>query len=109
VLAQQGRFLLDAEINQQTSILLDYLRRLTTDLVGPFAGPSHRSGFRVELVADGDECRAVKLSRGHYYVYGLRCTAPAPGQSAGEEIAVDEHEPSFVVYLVVWEQSIGAI
>jgi hypothetical protein len=109
VLAQQGRFLLDAEINQQTSILLDYLRRLTTDLVGPFAGPSHRSGFRVELVADGDECRAVKLSRGHYYVYGLRCTAPAPGQSAGEEIAVDEHEPPFVVYLVVWEQSIGAI
>lgn len=109
VLAQQGRLLLDAEINQQTSILLDHLRRLTVDLVGPFAGPSHRPGFRVELVADGAECCAVKLGRGHYYVYGLRCTAPAPGHAADEEIAVDAHTPPFVVYLVVWEQSIGVI
>ena len=38
VLAQQGRLLLDAELNEQAAIVLDYLRRLTIDLVGPFAG-----------------------------------------------------------------------
>ena len=38
VLAQQGRLLLDADLNEQNAILLDYLRRLTTDLIGPFAG-----------------------------------------------------------------------
>ena len=109
VLAQQGRLLLDAELNEQAAIVLDYLRRLTTDLVGPFAGPAHRPGFRVELVVEGGKCRAVRLSSGHYYVYGVRCDAPAPHQAPGDEIPVGEHEAPFVVYLAVWEQSVSAI
>jgi hypothetical protein len=109
VLAQQGRLLLDAELNEQAAIMLDYLRRLATDLVGPFAGPAHRAGFRVELVAEGGKCRAVRLSPGHYYVYGVRCDAPAPGHAPGDDIPVGEHEAPFVVYLAVWEQSVSAI
>ena len=109
VLAQQGRLLLDAELNEQAAIVLDYLRRLTIDLVGPFAGPAHRPGFRVELVTEGGKCRAVRLSPGHYYVYGVRCDAPAPHQAPGDEIPVGEHEAPFVVYLAVWEQSVSAI
>jgi hypothetical protein len=109
VLAQQGRLLLDAELNEQHAILLDYLRRLTTDLIGPFAGPIHHAGFAVYPVVQDGKCRAVRLSRGHYYVYGLRCEAPAPHQSARHEFAIGEHEPPFVVYLVVWEQSVSAI
>jgi hypothetical protein len=109
VLAQQGRLLLDAELNEQTAIVLEYLRRLTADLVGPFAGPVHHCGFAVELVVEDGKCHAVRLSRGHYYVYGLRCESPAPHQRADAQIAIGEHEAPFVVYLVVWEQTISAI
>jgi hypothetical protein len=109
VLAQQGRFLLDAELNEQTMIVLDYLRRLTTDLIGPFAGPLHHSGFDVEPIAENGVYRAVELSHGHYYVYGLRCEAPAPDRSSEEQFPIGEHEPPLIVYLMVWEQSIGAV
>ena len=109
VLAQQGRLLLDAELNAQNVILLDYLRRLTTDLIGPFAGPVHHAGFAVEPVIQDGQCRAVQLRRGHYYVYGLRCEAPAPHQPANEELPIGEHETPFVVYLAVWEQAVSAI
>lgn len=47
VLMQQGRVLLDADWNEQTSILLHYLRALATDIIGPFAGPSHNLGFGI--------------------------------------------------------------
>jgi len=109
VLAQQGRLLLDAELNEQNAILLDYLRRLTTDLVGPFAGPSSGAGFAVDPVVQDGKCRAVRLTPGHYYVYGLCCQVPAPHQPVNQELAIGEHEPPFVVYLAVWEQAVSAI
>jgi Family of unknown function (DUF6519)/FHA domain len=110
VLAQQGRLLLDSELNEQNAILLDYLRCLTADLIGPFAGPVHSPGFSVDLVFDDDnKCHAVRLGPGHYYVYGLRCQAPAPHQYPDEELPVGKHEVPFVVYLMVWEQSVSAI
>jgi hypothetical protein len=109
VLAQQGRLLLDAELNEQNAILLDYLRGLTTDLIGPFAGPVDHAGFAVEPVVHEGKCRAVRLGRGHYYVYGLRCEAPPPHHPAHEEWPVGEHEAPFLVYLAVWEQAVSAI
>ncbi len=45
VLMQQGRVLLDADWNEQTSILLHHLRTLARDLVGPHGGPG--DGFRI--------------------------------------------------------------
>lgn len=108
VLAQQGRLLLDAELNEQNAILLDYLRGLTTDLIGPFAGPHHYAGFSVEPIREG-ETWLVRLGRGHYYVYGLRCESPAPYQSSDEMLPIGKHELPFVVYLMVWEQSVSAI
>ena len=109
VLAQQGRLLLDAELNEQNAILLDYLRGLAVDLIGPFAGPIHHAGFTVEPVGRDGKCHAVRLGRGHYYVYGLRCEAPAPDQPADQELAIGEHKAPFVVYLAVWEQAVSAI
>ena len=108
VLHQQGRLLLDAELNEQHAILLHYLRHLTTDLIGAFAGPVQEAGFKVEPVIKDGVCRAVRLSRGHYYVYGLRCQVPAPDQPADLALPVGPPEPPFVVYLVVWEQAISA-
>jgi hypothetical protein len=109
VLAQQGRLVLDSELNEQNAILLDYLRCLTTDLIGPFAGPIHHAGFEVEPVVRDGRYRAVRLRRGRYYVYGLRCEAPPPHQPANREYAIGVQEGKFVVYLVVWEQSVSAI
>jgi Family of unknown function (DUF6519)/FHA domain len=109
VLAQQGRLLLDAELNEQNAILLDYLRRLATDLIGPFAGPTHHAGFAVDPVPRDGKYRAVRLGRGHYYVYGLLCQAPAPYEPADQEYGIGEHDAPFVVYLAVWEQAVSAI
>lgn len=109
VLAQQGRLLLDAELNEQTSILLDYMRQLATDLIGPFAGPMHHAGFDVQPIFADGKCRAVRLGRGHYYVFGLRCSAPAPHETANAELAIEELEAPFVVYLTVWEHAVSAI
>jgi hypothetical protein len=111
VLAQQGRLLLDAELNEQNAILLDYLRGLTTDLIGHFAGPVDHAGFEVKPVIgeEENECSAVRLGRGHYYVYGLRCDAPAPHQTADKELPIGARDAPFVVYLAVWEQAVSAV
>ena len=109
VLAQQGRLLLDAELNEENAILLSYVRQLATDLIGPFGGPIHHAGFFVEPVIRDNKYRAVRLGGGNYYVYGLRCEAPAPHQPANKEHSIGVHEVPFVVYLAVWEQSVSAI
>ena len=40
VLMQQGRVQLDADWNEQVSILLDQTRMLAADLIGPHGGPA---------------------------------------------------------------------
>lgn len=47
VLMQQGRVQLDADWNEQTSILLHYLRTLAKDILGPHAGPASDMGFDI--------------------------------------------------------------
>lgn len=107
VLAQQGRFVLDADLNAQNAIVLDYMRELTTDLLGPFAGPSDGVGFAVEPVAN--EHHRVRLGHGYYYVYGLRCELPSRYWGAEEELFLGEHHEAHLIYLLVWEQSVSAI
>src|SRR6266481_3318981 len=50
VLMQQGRVQLDADWNEQVSILLHYLRLFAADIIGAAGAPSAASGF--ELVID---------------------------------------------------------
>ncbi|MDH3287849.1 MAG: DUF6519 domain-containing protein [Betaproteobacteria bacterium] len=50
VLMQQGRVQLDADRNEQTAILLHYLRTLAKDILGPHAGPASDLGF--EIITD---------------------------------------------------------
>ena len=47
VLMQQGRVQLDADFNEQVSILLHYLRTLAQDILGPHAGPADDLGFEI--------------------------------------------------------------
>ena len=95
VLMQQGRVQLDSDWNEQSDILLHYLRSLATDLIGPHGG-SGQPGFALILTeaevdnlkdANGsalnaDERRRLKTSLresgflfgiGRYYVDGLLC------------------------------------
>ncbi len=95
VLMQQGRVQLDADWNEQASILLHYVRTLAADILGPYAGPGEAMGFgivmkntaRLEAVLERmepDEARRkyladvlngtennVVLGIGRYYVQGV--------------------------------------
>jgi Family of unknown function (DUF6519) len=98
VLMQQGRVQLDADWNEQTSILWAYLRGLTVDLLGPHGGPHSGPGFQIitpktDLTKELDAPRnpaspevqaALKtllddarykfvLGSGRYYVDGFVC------------------------------------
>jgi hypothetical protein len=72
VLMQQGRVQLDADWNEQSEILLHYLRSLAVDLIGPAGGPAGNCGFVVQNLPTpvNDD---FALSFGHYYVDGLLC------------------------------------
>jgi hypothetical protein len=66
VLMQQGRVQLDADWNEQASILLHYLQALAADLIGPFGGPALHCGFAL-TAKDTD----FTIGMGHYYVDGI--------------------------------------
>ncbi|MDQ6617635.1 MAG: DUF6519 domain-containing protein [Actinomycetota bacterium] len=103
VWSQQGRVQLDADANEQTSILLDWLRTLAVDFIGPFGGHVTRAGFKVKV--DGS---AATFSPGHYYVYGLRCQAPAPGAPDSTYPDLVSLGTPYLVQLLVWERTVSA-
>lgn len=61
VLMQQGRVQLDADWNEQTAILLRYLRTLAADVFGAHAGPRDFLGF--EIITDGTPDAQQKIDR----------------------------------------------
>jgi hypothetical protein len=130
---QQGRPQLDADLNEQASIMLHTLRTMMTDLVGRFGGPVGTCGFRIVLTAedlDEDFAEADRkelqtaldgiaqgdliLSKGRYYVDGLLCENPrtlyyshqAPHEHRERGI---QEAGSYLVYLDVWEHEVTAL
>lgn len=123
VLMQQGRVLLDADWNEQTAILLHYLRTLASDLIGPHGGPGE--GFRIVCK---DYKNDFEISRGHYYVDGILCENDPPRhcppanevlpltysnqpdlplrEDDGERL---ENGRSYLVYLDVWERHLNTL
>jgi hypothetical protein len=112
VWSQQGRVQLDADANEQTAILLDWLRTLAVDFIGPFGGHVTRAGFQVGLSG-----RNVTLSPGHYYVYGLRCEIPVPADPKDPGATFRDLVPNadaltdspLLVEMLVWERSVSAV
>ncbi len=91
VITQQGRVQLDADANEQTAILLRYLRALAADLIGPAGGPSGNYGFAVLPMTPAPAPADFQIGFGNYYVDGLLCQAdfipirifPVAGAAAG--------------------------
>jgi hypothetical protein len=127
VLQQQGRVTLDADVNEQTSILLHFMQTLARDLFGPFGGPAGSSGFGLRLDT-GVKPFQLTVGAGHYYVDGILCEAEEPCEYTQQleypldtsEVA-DNSDPlavwlrnpvagqGFWVYLDVWERHISWI
>ncbi|HEV7661587.1 MAG TPA: DUF6519 domain-containing protein [Allosphingosinicella sp.] len=136
VLMQQGRVQLDSDWNEQTSILLGYMRALTRDLFGSGAGPANACGFRIvtienrgsltaEVKAEVDAALAeekVELDEndmlilaGRYYVAGLPVEATKAvryraqaGFPFGEGNVENLLKRSWIAYLDVWEEFVSA-
>jgi hypothetical protein len=136
VLMQQGRVQLDADCNEQSAILLHYLRTVTRDVVGPHAGPANDCGFEIiteetshRLDAIADEGRRNYLRAevrkgnfvvgpGHYYVDGILVEnerAILYSEQRGYPFAgtpgLEDLEPGMpaLVYLDVWERHVTSL
>ena len=110
VLQQQGRVQLDADTNEQTAILLHYLRTLAADLIGPYGGPVGDS-FKISI-----ENNELKIGKGHYYVDGILCENDKDDATytTQEDYPLLEEETKlpkepYLVYLDVWERHITAL
>ncbi|MGW3146138.1 DUF6519 domain-containing protein [Streptomyces sp. NPDC001177] len=108
----QGRVGLDANRNEQTAILLHYLRTAMTDLVGPHAGPAADLGFVVKDLADLD----FTIKGGRYYVDGILVHNPADvAYTAQPHAFIDARGPDkltgrrYLVYLKVWERHVTEV
>ncbi len=86
VLMQQGRVQLDADWNEQTAILLHFLRTLARDIIGQHGGPGPYPGFAIHPTATpGATANDLLIGAGHYYVDGILCeleAATVPGTYA---------------------------
>ena len=111
VLMQQGRVQLDADWNEQTAILLSYMRALTRDLFGPAAGPKEGCGFEIKVNGS-----ALSIGPGRYYVNGIPVTCAADEQLYSKQLGYPFDEATkidppketlktgpWLAYLDVWE------
>ncbi len=117
VLMQQGRPTLDADMNEQLSILLHHQRSVAADIIGWHGTPHPESsapgadGFGIDLV-DGD----LQIGPGHYYVDGILCEndewctySTQPGAPVPEDVADIEAWGTRLVFLDVWERHITGL
>lgn len=126
VLMQQGRVQLDADWNEQVSILLHYLRALGADLMGPHGTPCDEdgnpgNGFYIS-VNDNNGNREIQIASGRYYVDGIRCengepvslaTQPYPPYTSEEieeiQSQINNLQQPILVYLDVWERHVSYV
>src|SRR6266702_1690260 len=126
VLMQQGRVQLDADWNEQTDLLLHYLRALAKDIIGPHGGPGN--GFKIGQLTDITNSKNFLIQSGHYYVDGYLCendglvTYASPSKSekgftpqpdytplANEQLQQDGEVAPNLIYLDVWERQITSL
>jgi hypothetical protein len=114
---EQGAVLLDADANEQIAILLNRLRNLATDALGPCWGPasnmpdgSAAAGFQIKFLSGTQN--DLSISKGRYYVNGLLCdnnsdtTFLKQPNYPGAVFPGTDFKKPFVVYLEVWEREV---
>jgi hypothetical protein len=122
VLMQQGRVQMDADWNEQTSILLHYLQTLAADLIGPHGGPEDNFGF--EITPDSNLSNDFRIGTGRYYVDGILCENefhepdgklikysaqgdyPLPKKDGKPDLP---GPGTYLVYLDVWERHLSYV
>ena len=130
VLMQQGRVTLDADWNEQVSILLDQLQTLGKDIFGPHGGPADNCGFefiateaqidRLSNLSDGEKTTLKKqldsegylIGPGNYYVEGILCENDEYipfGKQPDFSPEVNVKGGTYLAYLDVWERHITHI
>jgi Family of unknown function (DUF6519) len=136
VFTQQGRVQLDADPNEQSSILIHYLQSLAVDLMGPHAAPFEGGGFEIltaankieELKLDPTLTKKLEdslnkngfiITKGKYYVNGILCendgyipffsqpALPFPLPQPLENSL--QKDKKYLIYLDVWERHINYI
>jgi len=128
VLLQQGRVTLDADPNEQSAILLHYLRTLARDVFGPYAAPVDHAGFGL-AIDDAQGTPALRIGAGRYYVQGVlvetdgcdyiaqpHYTPMADGKdgSSGDSLRhwlalSNRDDQLFWVHLKVWERHLTSV
>ena len=83
VLMQQGRVQVDADWNEQVSILLHYMRQMGRDLMGPHGAPypddykksplDDFENFKIKPYSKQDSQPDFSIAPGRYYVDGICC------------------------------------
>lgn len=109
VLMQQGRVQLDADWNEQSSLLLHHLRSLARALVGPYGGVD--DAFSVTK-GEGDK---LNIGAGTYFVEGIMCANPddddrlvftPPAEWQTKNDGPSRPAGDYLVYLLVAERHV---
>lgn len=123
LLWQQGRVILDSDLNEQIDILLHYLRSLAADLIGLQGGPIYQdeatksdyTGLALYTVTGGTEQGKLHIRSGHYYVDGILVSNEqdvAYVDQPYRPYPIDSPKRSqvgFLAYLDVWERQITSL
>ena len=114
VRAQQGRGVLDAELNEQADITGHVERTATTDIVGASGAPFHQAtafrNFQISVAPGGSD---LLIAPGRFYVDGILCENDAdPARLLAQPDLPGASLPtvagSYAVYLDVWERHVTA-
>ena len=132
VLMQQGRMQLDADWNEQTSILVSAIQGMMSDLIGLHAGPKGSCGFAIIPAAEIANSGATTQEQAHlrdllkdpgdfligpgtYYVDGIRAVnagytrySHQSSLQRAKPLSSTNH-PYHLIYLDIWENPFSAL
>ncbi|QDT90464.1 DUF6519 domain-containing protein [Gimesia algae] len=113
VLMQQGRLIVDADWNEQSAIVFNYLQTLAADIIG-WHGGANVTSDETEAPSGGafavskNKNSSLKVSGGRYYVDGILIEWPVNKDGYEiEELEPDSNLSDRIVIAKVWEEHIS--